>query len=65
MDDRNDSEVIITGKADINISSMLLGRLQPRGEALMILALDEPFSEEQLQEILAIPDIHTAKMVKL
>jgi len=55
----------ITGKADINISSMQLGRLQPRGQALMILALDEAFSEEQMQEILALPDIHTAKMVKL
>ena len=30
----------ITGNADINISSMQLGRLQARGRALMILALD-------------------------
>ena len=55
----------ITGKSDINISSMHLSRLQPRGKALMILALDQPLSEEQRQEILALPGIHTAKAVKL
>jgi D-3-phosphoglycerate dehydrogenase len=55
----------ITGKADINISSMQLVRLQPRGQALMILALDEPLPEEQIQEILALTDVYTAKVVKL
>jgi len=55
----------ITGKADINISSMHLSRLQPRGKALMILALDEPLGEEQLQEIRALPGIYSAKTVKL
>ena len=55
----------ITGKADINISSMHLSRLQPRGKALMILALDEPLGEEQLQEILALPGVYTAKPAKL
>lgn len=55
----------ITGKADINISSMHLGRLQPRGPALMILALDEPLPEEQRQQILALKDVYTAKVVKL
>jgi len=55
----------IIGKADINISSMHLSRLEPRGKALMILALDEPLGEEQLQEILALPGIYSAKAVKL
>jgi D-3-phosphoglycerate dehydrogenase len=55
----------ITGKADINISSMHLSRLKPRGQALMILALDEPLAEEHRQEILAIPGIYTAKAVRL
>jgi D-3-phosphoglycerate dehydrogenase len=55
----------ITGKADINISSMQLARLEKRGRALMILALDETLREDQLQEVLAIPDVQTAKMVKL
>jgi D-3-phosphoglycerate dehydrogenase len=55
----------VTGDYDINISAMNLSRLKPRGQALMILALDEPLSEEQRQRILSIPDIYTAKLVKL
>jgi len=55
----------ITGKADINISSMHLSRLQPRGKALMILALDEPLREEDLREIRTLPDVYTAKVVRL
>jgi D-3-phosphoglycerate dehydrogenase len=55
----------IISKADINISSMHLSRLKPRGKALMILALDESLGEEQLQEILALPGIYSAKAVKL
>ncbi|GAI69537.1 unnamed protein product, partial [marine sediment metagenome] len=55
----------ITGSADINISYMHLSRLKPRGQALMILALDEPLPEEQRQQILALPDVHTAKLVKM
>jgi D-3-phosphoglycerate dehydrogenase len=55
----------ITGKADINISSMHLSRLQPRGKALMILALDEPLREEDLQEIRDLPGVYSAKAVKL
>lgn len=55
----------ITGNANINIHSMIVGRLKPRGQALMILALDKPLPEEVRKKILAIPDIKTAKLVKL
>ncbi len=55
----------ITGDANINISSMHVGRLKPRGQALMILALDEPLPEEQQQQILSIPGVYTVKLVKL
>jgi len=55
----------ITGDADINISTMHVSRLKPRGRALMILALDDPLPEEQQQEMLSIPDVYTAKLVKL
>jgi D-3-phosphoglycerate dehydrogenase / 2-oxoglutarate reductase len=55
----------ITGLANINIQSMMLGRLKPRGQALMILALDEPMPPEVLKKILAVPDITTAKLVRL
>jgi len=55
----------ITGDADINISAMHTGRLKPRGEAMMILALDEPLTEEHLKKILSLPDVYSAKVVKL
>lgn len=55
----------ITGDADINISAMHVSRLKPRGQALMILALDEPLPEEQQQQLLSIPDVSSAKLVKL
>ncbi len=55
----------ITGDADIDISFMYVGRLKPRGQALMVLALDEPLAGEQLQRVLAIPDVYTCKQVKL
>ena len=55
----------ILGNADINISSMQVARLKPRGQALMVLGLDEPVGEEQRQQLLAIPDIYTVRLVKL
>jgi D-3-phosphoglycerate dehydrogenase len=55
----------ILGKADINISAMHLSRQKPRGKALMILVLDELPTEEQRREITALPDIYTAKVVKI
>ena len=44
---------------------MHLSRLKPRGQALMILALDEAIPEEQRQQVLSIPDVYSAKLVKL
>ena len=55
----------VTGSSDINVSSMQLARLKPRGQALMVLELDEPLNEAQIKQILAIPDIFTAKLVEL
>jgi D-3-phosphoglycerate dehydrogenase len=55
----------ITGEADINISYMHLSRLKPRGEALMILAVDEPINAEQNQKILSLPEVYSAKMVNI
>jgi D-3-phosphoglycerate dehydrogenase len=55
----------ITGDADINISSMTVSRLKPRGQALAVLALDEPLPEECQQQILSISNVSTVKLVKL
>ena len=59
------SVATITGKANINISSMYVARQQIHGRALMALCLDEPLTEEQIRQILTIPDIQTARVVKL
>jgi len=55
----------ITGDAEINISAMYVSRLKPKGQALAVLALDEPLPEEQQQQILSIPDVYSTKLVKL
>jgi D-3-phosphoglycerate dehydrogenase len=55
----------ILGKAGINISAMHSSRQKPGGKALMILALDQLPTEEQRREITALPDVYTAKVVKI
>ncbi|MDO8567122.1 MAG: phosphoglycerate dehydrogenase [Dehalococcoidales bacterium] len=55
----------ITGDADIDISAMYVGRLKPRGQALMVLALDEPLAEKDRKKVASLPDVHSAKLVKL
>ncbi|MCJ7522988.1 MAG: phosphoglycerate dehydrogenase [Dehalococcoidia bacterium] len=56
---------MVTGSADINISSMQVGRLEARGRALMVLAVDKEVDEEVCQKLLAIPDVYNIKVVKL
>ncbi len=53
------------GNADINISSMQLGRLKPRGQALLVLEVDEAVDEQTLQKLQALPEVDTMKLVKL
>jgi len=55
----------ILGNADINISSMQLGRLEPRGRALLVLELDQPVDEKILLKLQALPEIYSMKLVKL
>jgi D-3-phosphoglycerate dehydrogenase len=55
----------ITGDANVNISSMHLGRLQARGKALLVLSLDEPLPEKAQKLIMAIPDVYSVKLVAL
>ncbi len=55
----------ITGAADVNVSYMHLSRLKARGQALMILALDEAMPETALKQVRALEGVQTAKLVKL
>lgn len=55
----------LLGNGDVNISSMQVGRIRPRGEAMMILAVDEPISPVLLQRLLAESPIRAARLVKI
>lgn len=55
----------ILGAHDINISFMQVGRLSARGEAVMVLGVDEAVPEELRQQIAAHPGIDNIKLVKL
>lgn len=55
----------ILGEAGINISSMNLSRIERRGKALLIMALDDVLGDAQKAAIQSIPNIHTAKTVSL
>lgn len=55
----------LMGAANVNISAMHVGRVTPRGEAIMALALDEPIDAAAVQTVLAMPDIYTVQVVDL
>ncbi len=55
----------LLGRYDVNISFMNVGRHERRGRALMVLALDEPLTPEQLKAVRQIPDIYSARLVRL
>lgn len=55
----------ITGAADINIAAMAVGRLAPRGEALMALTLDEPATPEVRAEIESLSDVYRTRTLIL
>ncbi len=55
----------LLGQFGVNISFMNVGRHEKRGTALMVLTLDEPTTAEQLDEVRKIPDIISAKLVRL
>ena len=55
----------IAGDNDVNISFMEVGRLEPRGRAMMALGMDEPMPEAALSTVRAIPGIFAARLVKV
>ncbi|MEX0800224.1 MAG: phosphoglycerate dehydrogenase [Dehalococcoidia bacterium] len=54
----------LLGQFNVNISFMDVGRGEG-GNALMVLTLDEPLTEEQLEEVKKIPDIFGVKLARL
>jgi D-3-phosphoglycerate dehydrogenase len=55
----------ILGQADVNISAMQVGRLERRGAALMILAVDEVVPAAVLTRLRAVPNMADVRLIKL
>ena len=55
----------LLGEHDVNISSMQVGRASPRGEALMILTLDDPVPDDVRARIGAFTDVERVRTAKL
>jgi D-3-phosphoglycerate dehydrogenase / 2-oxoglutarate reductase len=55
----------LLGEGDVNISSMQVGRRVRRGDAIMLMNLDERLAEPLLEKIEAIPGIRSVKQVSL
>lgn len=55
----------LLGENDVNISSMQVGRLRPRGDALMILTLDDPVPAHVRERIATYPDINDVRTARL
>jgi len=55
----------LLGAANVNISFMAVGRLAPKGEALMVIGVDEPIEPDLVERLLAVPDIHAIRTVRV
>jgi len=55
----------LLGNNHINIAGMHLGREKVGGRALMVLMVDDPISEELMEQIRALPGMETARLVHL
>lgn len=55
----------ILGQSDVNIASMQLGRNAPRGQAMMLLAVDESVGPEVLEQLREVPGIGDLRYVEL
>jgi D-3-phosphoglycerate dehydrogenase len=52
------------GDAGINIATFFLGRQAAGGEALALLAIDEPASDLVIMSICALPNVMQVKLLK-
>jgi D-3-phosphoglycerate dehydrogenase len=55
----------ILGELDVNISQMQVGRSRPRGDALMLLAVDEPISPQAAARLKALPNVGQLRVIRL
>ena len=53
----------LLGKHGVNISFMQVGRIHPRGDAVMAIGLDEVPDKELVDEIATLPNITSSKVI--
>ena len=55
----------VLGRGDVNIAFMQVGRVIPRGRAMMVLGLDEPIPDPVLEDVMAMPGLYDVTQVKI
>ncbi|HEX2922443.1 MAG TPA: phosphoglycerate dehydrogenase, partial [Chloroflexota bacterium] len=55
----------VLGDANVNISFMAVGRLSAKGEALMVIGVDDTVGQELVPKLLAVPDIFAIRTVNI
>ncbi|MBI3009008.1 MAG: phosphoglycerate dehydrogenase [Candidatus Omnitrophica bacterium] len=55
----------ILGKNNINIAGMTFGREESTGQAITVLNVDSPVSQDVLDQVKGLPNISDAKLIKL
>ena len=55
----------LLGGMDVNISSMVVGRAGKRGRAVMVLAVDEPVTQQHIDALQALPNIDRARAARI
>jgi L-serine deaminase len=55
----------LLGEADVNISSMQVGRAGPRGRALMLLSVDDPIPPAVVARLKELHNFAAVKLLKL
>ncbi|MDA8189220.1 MAG: phosphoglycerate dehydrogenase [Dehalococcoidales bacterium] len=54
----------LLGRAGVNISYIQASRVEPRGEQMMVLGVDDQISDDVFREVLQISEIRSARVVK-
>ncbi len=55
----------VLGNAGVNIHFVQVGRRERGGRGILVLGLDDPLTPEVLEQVLALPSIRSARMVRL
>lgn len=55
----------VLGNANVNIAFMAVGRLAPKGEALMVIGVDDSVDPDLVEKLLRVPDIYAIRTVRI